>query len=128
MPEDRPKQKFGGKQPGAGRPSKAQEFGLADLMLRAWPDDVREKNITHIASLISPDTVEGKYGPFMKVDPKVQVAALELLLKYGYGTPKAIDVTVDFDLNADIDGMTPEQREVHKLKILAYIARKGIQI
>lgn len=118
----------GGKREGAGTKSKAELFGLADLMLRAWPDDVREKNITHIASLISDKVVEGKYGPFFSVDPKVQVSALELLLKYGYGTPKAIDVQCTVDLNADIEAMTPDEREIYKLKLQQYALAKGITL
>jgi hypothetical protein len=126
MAEEKPKRKFGGAQIGAGAKSKAELFGLADLMFKAWPQETREKNIAHIASLISDDTVEGKYGPFFRIDPKVQVMAAELLLKYAYGTPKAIDVVVDFDLNAEIDAMTPEEREIYKLKLQQYLARKGL--
>jgi hypothetical protein len=128
MSEDKPKRKWGGPQPGAGRPTKAEEFGLHSLMLRAWPENERENNIRHIASFIgNMETYEGKFGPIPKIDPKVQVSALELLLKYGYGTPKAIDVTVDFDLSADIESMTIEGREIYKLKLQQYLARKGIQ-
>jgi hypothetical protein len=109
-----------------GRKSKAEEFGLADLMLHSWPVEKRQQNIEHVASLITDDTVMGKFGPFFKVDPKVQVSALELLLKYAYGTPKPIDVTCDVDLNAEVETMTPEEREIYKLKLQQYLAKRGI--
>ena len=117
MDNEKDKTRIGKGKPGPGRPSRAAEFGLAELMNEAWPRDKRIEALQHIAELVTTARTE-----------KTRVEATELLLKYSYGTPKPIDVTVDFDLNADIDGMTPEQREVHKLKILAYIARKGIQI
>lgn len=111
-----------------GRKSKASEFGLADLMLHAWPEEKRIENIKHIASYIgNEETLIGKFGPMLKIDPRVQVEALKLLMSYGYGTPKAIDVTVDFDLNADVEKMTADEREIYKLKLQQYLAKKGIQ-
>jgi hypothetical protein len=50
------------------------------------------------------------------------------LLKYAYGTPKPIDVACPVDLNADIDKMTPEEREIHALKLQQYALAKGIQL
>jgi hypothetical protein len=111
-----------------GRKSKASEFGLADLMLHAWPEEKRRENIAHIAGYIgNTEMIAGKFGPMHLIDPRVQVSALELLLKYGYGTPRAIDVTVDFDLNADVEKMTDAEREIYKLKLQQYMAKKGIQ-
>jgi hypothetical protein len=128
MSEDKPKRKWGGPQPGAGRPTKAEEFGLHSLMLRAWPESERENNIRHIASFIgNMETYEGKFGPIPKIDPKVQVSALELLLKYGYGTPKAIDVTMDFDPDADLEKMTDEELRLYEIKVNQYLAKRGIK-
>lgn len=112
---EQPKRKFGGRQPGAGRKSKAAEFGLAELMDEAWPHNKRLETLQHIAQLTTTARSD-----------KIKVEAAELLLKYAYGTPKAIDVTVDFDLNADIDAMSEAQREIYKLKLQQYLAKRGI--
>lgn len=109
--------KIGQGKPGPGRPSKSAEFGLSAIMNKAWPDEERVKAIKHIASLVLTARSE-----------KTRVEAAELLLKYSYGTPKAIDVQCPVDLNADVDAMTPDEREIHKLKLWQYALAKGIQL
>lgn len=108
--------KHGGWRPNSGRKSKAAEFGLAALMEEAWPLEKRKEAIKHLADVIM-TTQNGK----TKVD------AIELLLKYSYGIPGKIDPLLDIDLDADIESMTPEQREVYRLRLMQYLARKGIQ-
>ena len=117
MAEEKQKRKFGGPQPGSGRPSKAQEFGLAALMDEAWPHEKRVEAIKHLALLVTTAKQE-----------RVQVAAAELLLDRVYGKPKAVDIALDFDLSADIDKMTPDELDRYRLKIQRYALAKGIQL
>jgi hypothetical protein len=109
--------RIGRGKPGPGRPSRAQEFGLSELLNEAWPRAERIKALKEIATLVTTARAE-----------KVRVLAAELLLKYAYGTPKPIDVACPVDLNADIDKMTPEEREIHALKLQQYALAKGIQL
>lgn len=74
---EQPKRKFGGKQPGAGRKSRAVEFGLAELMNEAWPVEKRKEAIEHIASLI-----------LTARSDKTKVEAFNSLMAYCYGKPK----------------------------------------
>jgi hypothetical protein len=117
MENEKDKTRIGKGKAGPGRPSRAAEFGLAELMNKAWSQEKRIETLEHIALLSTTARAE-----------KTRVEAAELLMKYAYGTPKAIDVQCPVDLNADIDAMTPEEREIHKLKLWQYALAKGIQL
>lgn len=65
----------GGKRVGAGRKSRAQELGLAELLDRAWPNAKRIKFFSELAKLAeNPRTVQG-------------MEAGKLLAAYTYGKP-----------------------------------------
>jgi hypothetical protein len=61
----------GGKRPGAGRKSKAEEMGLAALLDKCWTQADREKCIRELARLASAGEME----------------PIKLLMAYAYGKP-----------------------------------------
>jgi hypothetical protein len=62
----------GGRRPGSGRKSKAEEAGLQALLTECWSESDRKACIRELAK-------KAKAG---------QMAAIELLLAYAYGKPK----------------------------------------
>lgn len=62
----------GGARRGAGRKTRAQELGLAQMMSDAWPDEQRRAVIAKL------------HAKALRGDVK----AAQLLLNYAYGTPK----------------------------------------
>lgn len=123
----------GGKRNNAGRKSKAEEFGLAELLNTAWPKEKQIAALQHIASFIAPtlkvthNTKTGEEEITLAVHPKEQIAALKLLLEYGYGKPTAINNVPpppgDLDLNANIAEMGEDERAIYKLRLEQYVAR-----
>lgn len=100
---------------GPGRPSAKKEVGLKELMDVAWPQEERIDVIQHIVFLAMNAAQE-----------RARVNAAELLLAYTYGKPKAVDVSCPVDLNADVAKMTTEEREIYKLQLQQYLAKRGI--
>ena len=119
---------------GPGRPTRAQELGLAKMIDKAWPVAEQQRAITHIASLIN-DKVTVKINPktgeeevSLAVQPKDQINALALLMAYKFGKPlpmKDSDLAPpdDLDLSADIASMTEDERSIYRLRIEQYLAR-----
>lgn len=118
---------------GPGRPTRAQELGLAQMINKAWPVAEQQRAITHIASLIN-DKVAIKIGKdgeeiiSLAVPPKDQINALALLMAYKFGKPlpmKNSDLAPpdDLDLTADIASMSADEREVYRLRLEQYLAR-----
>jgi hypothetical protein len=65
----------GGKRPGAGRKSKAEEMGLAALLDKCWTQADREKCIRSLAKAAS-DPLSGD-----------RMDAVKLLMGYAFGKP-----------------------------------------
>lgn len=108
----------GGRRENAGRKSKAEEFGLSELLNTAWPKEKQIEALQHIASFISReivikrDPVSGRENISFAIAPKDQLAALRLLLEYGYGKPAQVQVVEHsgrVDIGKAVSDMTDEE-------------------
>lgn len=79
------KRQRGGRRPGAGRKSKAEQLGIVGLLDARLPFDKRQRIIDNLFKFA------------VGSNPKAAVSAAALLLAYAYGKPTE---TVKLDINA----------------------------